>query len=947
MKKKLAVTYKQLMLFVVLLFMGNTLFAYSSALQERFQWRNDDGSETTATWKTATFNVPVSNVAKNENIRIRFVLDETEPGSYGNSYNLFLFWSTSPAGTYTAFSDTAGSPFKISATSNFINGELTTEQIGSGNGLTWESLGLCIDVAGSSSLTLTDGHFIEMEYCFQPTEDAIAGQTYFFKSQGGQWYDVHSSSIFASFTMATTSGAPDAHDNTAPAGTEAQEVVGTNTGATVNYSNVTTAGPMNFDRWDDAPPENPPENVMEKYWSVSQGTTLFSGTFNLTLPTTGIVGYTPDQLVIMFRANEESAWQGIEALYIVNGTLLTACDLTQFGQFTIAPGDQHNLSVGSGTNSDPFQIANLDDLEALSENSAYWPSNYYFIQTANIDATATSGWNSGEGFIPIGNVTTQFTGNYNGQGHTISKLVANYTIVYVGLFGFTLNATIQNLGLTDANIHGGNNTGCLVGCIASSNISNCYSTGSVTSTGYEAGGLVGYANGEFADKTITNCYSTCAVIGVGSTGGLVGKIGRGFSISNSYSTGTVTSTSIYAGGLFGALQTNTFITNCYSTGNVVGTSTVGGLVGELPTGVTVNSCYSLGDVSGTDDLGGLVGHMEGSAIDNCYSRGDVTRLSGGTTTTVSAFTGEIVDNSSTINKSYATGRVYYTDADNPENKGFNGTAQGTFGDNFFDSEASNQTTGTGAAAKTTDQMKTQSTYTSWDFTTIWEIVGGDGANYPRLKSNPDPTLPVTLSTFTAQFIENTPTLYWEIQSETDNMGWFVYRNIEEDFATSEKVSEFIEGHGTTTQQQSYLYEDRIQNPEVGSTYYYWLESIDFSGMVNHYDRVAILTIPEQYDPGSGLIPEPVRYGLFQNNPNPFIGSTKISFNLHETAKVELNIYNLKGQLVKTLYSGVTSKHTTMWNGKDSQEKELENGVYFYNLIVNGKIGEIKKLILMR
>jgi len=42
-----------------------------------------------------------------------------------------------------------------------------------------------------------------------------------------------------------------------------------------------------------------------------------------------------------------------------------------------------------------------------------------------------------------------------------------------------------------------------------------------------------------------------------------------------------------------------------------------------------------------------------------------------------------------------------------------------------------------------------------------------------------------------------------------------------------------------------------------------------------------------------------------------------------------------------------SKHTIMWNGKDEQGKKLENGVYFYNLIVNGKTEETKKLILMK
>ena len=210
-----------------------------------------------------------------------------------------------------------------------------------------------------------------------------------------------------------------------------------------------------------------------------------------------------------------------------------------------------------------------------------------------------------------------------------------------------------------------------------------------------------------------------------------------------------------------------------------------------------------------------------------------------------------------------------------------------------------------------------------------------------------PTLPVELSTFTAQFIENTPTLYWITQSETDNMGWFVYRNEENDFNTSDKVSEFIEGHGTTSQQQSYLYEDRIQNPEVGSIYYYWLESIDYSGIINHYDKVAILTIPDAHGSSGNLVPIPERFGLLQNEPNPVVNSTRIAFNLPETAQVDLNIYNLKGQLVKTLYSGVTSKHTIMWDGKDNDGNVVENGVYFYKMTLNGNTKETKKLILMK
>ncbi len=219
--------------------------------------------------------------------------------------------------------------------------------------------------------------------------------------------------------------------------------------------------------------------------------------------------------------------------------------------------------------------------------------------------------------------------------------------------------------------------------------------------------------------------------------------------------------------------------------------------------------------------------------------------------------------------------------------------------------------------------------------------------YYTLGSKDGASLPVVLSNFTAQYLQNTPTIHWSTQSETDNMGWLLYRNSENDFSTSEVISDMIEGHGTTTQQQFYTHEDSIQEPEVGATYYYWLESIDYSGMIHHYDKVAILAIPDDGNSGNSGVAEPERFGLFQNEPNPVCSSTRISFNLHETAQVDLSVYNLKGQLVKKLYSGNTSKHTVMWDGKDEQGKELENGVYFYQININGSITETKKLILMR
>jgi hypothetical protein len=211
------------------------------------------------------------------------------------------------------------------------------------------------------------------------------------------------------------------------------------------------------------------------------------------------------------------------------------------------------------------------------------------------------------------------------------------------------------------------------------------------------------------------------------------------------------------------------------------------------------------------------------------------------------------------------------------------------------------------------------------------------------------TLPVVLSTFTADFINNTPTIYWETQSEVDNMGWNIYRNEEEDFSSSTILTdEMIPGHGTTTEPSYYNFEDRIQNTVVGSTYFYWLESIDYSGISHVYSRVAQITIPDPSAEPPHINP-PVVYNL-KNVPNPVAGNTNFQFTLDSVNLVSIEIYNILGELVSITPSVITQKDvpsSVYWNGKDDQGKGLENGVYLYRLLVNGRTEETKKLILMK
>ena len=225
---------------------------------------------------------------------------------------------------------------------------------------------------------------------------------------------------------------------------------------------------------------------------------------------------------------------------------------------------------GNGSEGNPYQIATLENLHWIAAGSSRW--GYHYIQTADIDASSTAGWGGGAGFTPIGNeLFAEFTGSYNGQGHTIDGLHHKVTTLtpYHALFGRIDGAKIEWLGLTNVDITGFAYVGGLVGySTESSTISYCYTTGEVYGC-ERIGGLVG----ESHSSTITNCFATCSVI----------EDTAMYPPWNRW----------YAGGLVG-YNWQADIYNCYATGYVTNKGPKdGGLVGWFLGGVIENSFFDL------------------------------------------------------------------------------------------------------------------------------------------------------------------------------------------------------------------------------------------------------------------------------------------------------------------------------------------------------------------
>jgi hypothetical protein len=184
------------------------------------------------------------------------------------------------------------------------------------------------------------------------------------------------------------------------------------------------------------------------------------------------------------------------------------------------------------------------------------------IALTNITLIGSEGWN------PIGDDSTPFTGILNGNGYTISGLwIDRSSTSYIGLFGSIDGAQIKNLGVSINNIKGGVKGYHTVGAIAGfvnndSSIKNSYSTGNVSGDN-NVGGIAGFVY----ESSIANSYATGDVSGTYKVGGIAGYVDINFydaktsSIANSYATGDVSGSGDYVGGIAGLANYSVEVTN--------------------------------------------------------------------------------------------------------------------------------------------------------------------------------------------------------------------------------------------------------------------------------------------------------------------------------------------------------------------------------------------------
>ena len=212
-------------------------------------------------------------------------------------------------------------------------------------------------------------------------------------------------------------------------------------------------------------------------------------------------------------------------------------------------------------------------------------------------------------WIPVGNYYNRWKGNMNGQGHTISNLYIKTAQKFVGFFGYTERATIQDLIFDYAKVENVNTTntktdytGILAGYAdgdSPRHIRGIKTTNNCTVIGQEnTGGIVGGAR-----INLENCENHSSVKGTRFVGGIAGSSEKNIKRCTNY--GTVENNNSFTGGIIGYAY-DTSIEDCANYGKITSTGCAGGIAGRSFFNKSIQNVFSYGDVTNTNDNPGII-----------------------------------------------------------------------------------------------------------------------------------------------------------------------------------------------------------------------------------------------------------------------------------------------------------------------------------------------------
>jgi hypothetical protein len=189
---------------------------------------------------------------------------------------------------------------------------------------------------------------------------------------------------------------------------------------------------------------------------------------------------------------------------------------------------------------------------------------------------------------------------------------------------------------------------------------------------------------------------------------------------------------------------------------------------------------------------------------------------------------------------------------------------------------------------------------------------------------------IELSSFTATAKGLEYTLNWSSSMERNHRGFNVLRAAGSQGNFTRINNQLI----PADQSGQYVYREVL--PEFQQRLYYKLQAISLEGAVQEFGPIECTAML------------PTQTGLLHNYPNPFNPETTIAYEMASPQRVEITIYNLTGQAVRTLYAGYREPgyFNVRWDGKDYGGKSVASGVY-QCLLTARETRSVIKLLLMK
>ena len=207
------------------------------------------------------------------------------------------------------------------------------------------------------------------------------------------------------------------------------------------------------------------------------------------------------------------------------------------------------------------------------------------------------------------------------------------------------------------------------------------------------------------------------------------------------------------------------------------------------------------------------------------------------------------------------------------------------------------------------------------------------------KERDDTLLVIIISFIATHSGVSTVKITWATQSEINIRGYYIYRSTQADLNTAINLNYLIPATNSS-QLQIYTYTDQVP---ANNIYYYWLEVVDWDGYNSFYGPAIV----EVDDNGNQTPPLSVKAGFYSFSPNPFDSRTKIFYGIPSRSHVLMQVYNIKGQYVRTLVNEIkdSGNFDLFWDGRDENGNLLANGNYILHLVASGNSWTKKITIL--